>query len=334
MKIIIPMAGRGTRLRPHTLSVPKPLVKIAGISIVHRLVEDLVNAIDEKIEEIAFIIGDFGEAVEKDLLKLAEQFGAKGSIYFQQEKLGTAHAILCARESISGKTIIAFADTLFHSEIKINTQQDGLIWVQKVDDPSAYGVVKLNKEGSITEFVEKPDEFVSDLAIIGIYYFRDGDQLKEELQYLLDNDIMKKGEFQLTDALENMKQKGADFRTHTINEWLDCGNKDALIYANQRVLINNQKNAFISEDLELENAVLIPPCYIEEGVKISHSVIGPYVSIQKGTMISNAQIKKSMIGSECRIDTVLLDNAMIGDHVSLEDVSRDLSLGDYSVIKV
>jgi len=204
MKIIIPMAGRGTRLRPHTLTVPKPLVEIAGKSIVQRLVEDLASAYDGTIEEIAFIIGDFGEQVEEELIALAESLGAKGSIYHQTEKLGTAHAILCAKDSLDGNVIVAFADTLFKSDFVLDTEQDGVLWVQKIDDPSAYGVVNLDEDGVITEFVEKPKTFVSDLAIIGIYYFKDANFLKNELQYLIDNDIKEKGEYQITNALENM----------------------------------------------------------------------------------------------------------------------------------
>ena len=189
MKIIVPMAGRGTRLRPHTLTIPKPLIPIAGKAIVQRLVEDIVKVCGKKVEEIAFIIGDFGTEVEKRLVKIAEGLGAKGSIYYQDETLGTAHAILCAKESLIGNCVVAFADTLFHADFILDNTKDGIIWVSQIDDPSGFGVVKLNEENVITDFVEKPETFVSDLAIIGIYYFNDGDYLKNELQYLLDNNI-------------------------------------------------------------------------------------------------------------------------------------------------
>ena len=183
MKIIVPMAGRGSRLRPHTLTVPKPLVHVAGKPIVHRLVEDIADMCEEKIEEISFIIGDFGQEAEEELLQVANMLGAKGSIYYQEEPLGTAHAVLCAGEKLSGPVIVAFADTLFKAEFKISESQEGIIWVKQIDDPSAFGVVKLNESGSITDFIEKPKEFVSDLAMIGIYYFKSGEDLKEELNY-------------------------------------------------------------------------------------------------------------------------------------------------------
>src|SRR6201993_239192 len=204
MNIIIPMAGMGKRMRPHTLTVPKPLIPVGGKPIVQRLVEDITKVCGEKVNEIAFVIGpNFGKEVEKNLLQIAKDQGAKGSIYYQEEALGTAHAIFCAEPVMTGKTVVAFADTLFKADFVMDTKNDGVIWVQRIDDPKQFGVVKLNKEGFITDFVEKPQEFVSDLAIIGIYYFKDGDYLKKEIQYLIDNNIKDKGEFQLTNALEN-----------------------------------------------------------------------------------------------------------------------------------
>jgi glucose-1-phosphate thymidylyltransferase len=171
MKIIIPMAGAGKRLRPHTITTPKPLIPIAGKPIVQRIVEDIAKVCTEKITEIAFVAGDFGRETESQLMDIAEKVGAKGKLYFQKSPLGTAHAILCAEKSLTGKTIVAFADTLFTADFRLDTRHDGIIWVQKVKDPSSFGVVKVNTRKIITEFVEKPKKFVSDLAIIGIYYF-------------------------------------------------------------------------------------------------------------------------------------------------------------------
>ena len=175
MKIIIPMAGRGSRLRPHTLTVPKPLVPIAGKPMVQVLVEDLTKSLEEKVDEIAFITGDFGDDVDKQLKGIAESLGAKGSVYKQDLPLGTAHAILCAEESMKGKCMIAFSDTLFKANFAFNTEEDGIIWAKRVEDPSAFGVLKTDENNVITDFVEKPKEFVSDLAIVGIYYVKDGD---------------------------------------------------------------------------------------------------------------------------------------------------------------
>lgn len=324
------MAGRGTRLRPHSLTVPKPLVPVAGKPIVQRLVEDLAKACGETISEIAFIIGDFGQKVEDDLMQLAEAIGTKGSIYHQVEKLGTAHAIMCAKDSIDGPVIVAFADTLFQADFSLDTDADGAIWVQRVPDPSAYGVIKLDDNGVVKEFIEKPQVFVSDLAIVGIYYFKDGDFLKQELQYLLDNDIRERGEYQLTNALENMKQKGLKFKTHPIQEWLDCGNKNAVVHANQRVLEIKPDAAKIADDVVLENATIIPPCYIGAGSIIKNSVIGPHVSVGHNSSIEHAVIVNSVIQNHSHVKNVVLENSMIGNHVEYAAQSTQLSLGDFS----
>jgi len=330
MKIIIPMAGRGSRLRPHTLTVPKPLIPVAGKPIVQWLVEDIVSVTNQKVDEIAFIIGDFGENVEKQLVLIAESLGAKGSIYYQDEPLGTAHAILCAQKSLAGNCVIAFADTLFRADFSLDTNQDGIIWVHKIEDPSAFGVVKLDEENVITEFVEKPTSFVSDLAIIGIYYFKDGQYLKNELQYLLDNDIKDKGEYQLTNALENMKRKGTRFVTGNVTEWLDCGNKQATVNTNQRVLTN--KGSSISKNAKINNSEINEPCFIGDNVIINNSKIGPHVSIGSETLIEQSEIKNTIIQENTTIKDARLVNSMIGNHVLYvgQNQTKQVSLGDFS----
>ncbi len=331
MNIIVPMAGMGKRMRPHTLTVPKPLIPIAGKPIVQRLIEDIARVCNEKIEAVNFIIGNFGEEIENELLKIAESVGAKGVISYQHEPLGTAHAILCAQESLKGNVIIAFADTLFKADFAMDKSKDGIIWVHRIDDPSAFGVVKLDAYGTILDFVEKPKTFVSDLAIIGIYYFKSGENLHEELQYLLDNDIKHGGEFQLTDALINMKNKGKQLTIGKVEEWLDCGNKSATVYTNQRVL-NNTSDKLISDSYINENSVIVPPCYIGENVKISNSVIGPYTSIGANTIIDHAIISNSIIQNNTKITHANLRNTMIGNFVDYEGLVRELNIGDYSVV--
>lgn len=332
MKIIVPMAGIGSRLRPHTLTVPKPLVPVGGKPIVQRLVEDIAEMSNEPIEEIAFIIGDFGEQVKKDLKEVAAGLGAVGKVYFQEEALGTAHAILCAEESLEGNVIVAFADTLFRADFTLDKEKDGVIFVNQIDDPSAFGVVKLNDQNHITDFVEKPETFVSDLAIIGIYYFKDGAWLKEELKYLIDNNIKEKGEFQLTNALENMKQKGAIFTPGQVNEWLDCGNKNATVHTNQRILELDKKE-LVSSSVKTENSVIIPPCFIGENVELKNAIIGPHVSIGANTVIKNSVIKNSIIQKDSKIEKKVLKDSMIGNKAILTGSFEDLSLGDFSQSK-
>lgn len=334
MKIIIPMAGMGKRMRPHTLTVPKPLIPIAGKPIVQRLVEDIAKVCPEKIEEIGFIIGDFGSEVEEKLLKTAEKVGSKGRIFYQREALGTAHAIQCAAELLDGPVIIAFADTLFSANFKMDTGPDGMIWVQKVEDPSAYGVVLVDENNVITDLVEKPDTFVSDLAIIGIYYVKDGARLRGEIEYIIQNDLKEKGEYQLTNALENLKEKGAKFITAAVEEWLDCGNKDACVYSNQRVLeLAKGRENLISQKAVIENSVVIEPCFIGPDVILRNSVVGPHVSIGSGTIIENCVISNSILQDNSRISKVVVSNSMVGNHVSFEGKAQDLSLGDYVTVR-
>lgn len=331
MKIIVPMAGRGSRLRPHTLTVPKPLIPIAGKPIVQRLVEDITRVCGQKVEEIAFVIGDFGAEVEKDLVAIAEGLGAKGSIYHQDEALGTAHAILCAKDSLEGPVVVAFADTLFRAEFTLDANKDGIIWVQKVEDPRAYGVIKMDSNSVITDFVEKPEEFVSDLAIIGIYFFKDGLNLRSELQYLIDNDIKDKGEYQLTNALENMKVKGANFYPGKVEEWLDCGNPSAAIHANKRVL-EYTENSEKRNGLTLENANIIEPCFIGSNVSLKNCTVGPNVSIGNDTKVTNSTLKNTIIQNNTSIEKADLEYSMIGNNVDYTGGTKRVSIGDYSKI--
>jgi glucose-1-phosphate thymidylyltransferase len=328
MNIIVPMAGAGKRMRPHTLTTAKPLIPVAGKPIVERLVEDLAAMCTEKLETIAFIVGDFGEAVEKQLLEVAARLGAQGKICYQEEPLGTAHAILCAKEDLKGNVIVAFADTLFYADFKINPADEGMIYVQQVADPSAFGVVKLDSDGVITDFIEKPKEFVSDLAIIGIYYFKDGLRLRKELEYLIDNDIKEKGEYQLTNALENMKQQGLKFRAGQVIEWLDCGNKDATVHTNQRVLARIGHS--VSSAAIIKNSTIVEPCFIGEGVHIENSVVGPYAAVGANAHISNAVVSNSIVQTHARIENAVLSNSMIGNYASYKSHAADLSLSDYT----
>ncbi|MEX1190867.1 MAG: sugar phosphate nucleotidyltransferase [Brumimicrobium sp.] len=335
MNIIVPMAGRGSRLRPHTLTVPKPLVPVGGKPIVHRLVEDIAKVCSEPIDEIAFVIGDFGDDVEKELILLAEKLGAKGSIYHQTEPLGTAHAVLCAEEKLDGPVVVAFADTLFKADFKIDPNDDGILWVKQIEDPSAFGVIKMNDQEEIIDFVEKPQTFVSDLAMIGIYYFKEGSDLRKELKYLVDNDVIKGGEYQLPDALRRLTEKGKKFKPGKVIEWLDCGNKKVTVHANQRILeFDREKQVqLVSKSAELNNSVIIPPCFIGENVTINNSVVGPHVSIGENSFVENCVISNTIIQTEVQLSNSNIKDSMIGNKVTYKQTPEDISLGDYSTFE-
>ncbi len=324
------MAGMGKRMRPHTLTTAKPLIPVGGKAIVQHLMEDITRICDQKVDEIAYIIGNFGKEVEQNLIGIAESLGAKGTIYYQHEPLGTAHAILCAADSLKGHCVVAFADTLFSADFKMEKDCDGIIWVKQIDDPKQFGVVKVDKNGVITDFVEKPQEFISDLAIIGIYYVSDGENLKKELQFLIDNDIKDKGEYQLTNALENMKNKGMKLKAGQVDEWLDCGNKDATVYTNQRVLEIKNPTSHIAKTAKVNNSVINHPCYIDENAVIENTVVGPFVTVGAGTTIINSVVRNSIIQKNTLIETALIDNALVGNFAKYKGRMIDLSMGDYS----
>ncbi|MFN5889513.1 MAG: sugar phosphate nucleotidyltransferase [Bacteroidota bacterium] len=332
MKLIIPMAGMGKRMRPHTLTTPKPLIKVAGKSIVNWLIEDIAAVCGDTITDIGFVVGRFGDAVEKELIQIAESVGATGKIFYQDTAEGTGHAILCAKECLQGEVIVAFADTLFRTNFNLDKSKDGVIWVHKVANPSSFGVIKFNQDNIITDFVEKPTEFVSDLAIIGIYYFQSGETLHQELQYLIDNDIREKGEYQLTNAMENMKNKGMQFVPGAVDEWLDCGNYSATVYTNQRVL-ENKSHLFNPKAASFgENVTIHPPCFIGENVSLNNCTIGPHTSIGNGTKVNNATIKNSIVQENCSIQNFNCQNSMIGNAVSIDGNSMEYSLSDFSTI--
>lgn len=330
MNLIIPMAGKGKRLRPHTLTTPKPLIPIAGKPIVQRLVEDIAKVTPEKIEKIGFVIGDFDDEIKEQLTQIANEIGAEAKFYVQEVAEGTAHAIACANEILEGKVTVAFSDTLFQADFKLNSENDGIIWTSQIDDPSAFGVVKTNSDGIITDFIEKPKEFVSDQAIIGIYYFKKGEDLRNEINHLIDNNIRGGGEFQLTMALESLKVKGTNFTIGTVDEWLDCGNKAITVESNSKYLSFLKGQNLISSSAKIENCEIIEPVYIGSGSVIKNSKIGPNVSIGNECQILNSFISESLIQNKTNLEDVNFVNSMIGNFVNVKGNPNSVSLGDFS----
>ena len=333
------MAGRGSRLRPHSLTVPKPLIPVAGQPIVHRLVKDIAKVLKQPIDEIAFVLGDpawFGDDVVSSLEKLATDLGAKASIYRQDKPLGTGHAIMCAEPSLSGPAVIAYADTLIRAEFDLDPTADSVIWTKQVDNPEAYGVVKLNDNDEIVELVEKPESFVSDQAVIGIYYFKDVAVLKEKLQEILDENVMNGGEYQINDGIKRMMAEGKIFKTGTVDEWMDCGNKAITIETNRRMLgflKADGEEQLVASSATLENANIIEPCFVGDNVVLKNTTIGPFVSVGNGTVIENSTIENSLIQTYTEIKNAKLNNAMIGNHVKYNGEFTSISIGDYSILE-
>jgi len=333
MNLIIPMAGKGKRMRPHTLTTPKPLMPIVGKPIVVRLVEEVCAACALPIHTIGFVVNDLNTSVQTQLTQLAKSIGAQARFYEQHEAQGTAHAVLCAAALLQGPVIIAFADTLFKGNFTLDVTQESVVWVKKIQDPSAFGVVKLDAQSVVTNFIEKPTTWVSDLAIIGIYYFREGAQLGQALQMLINQGIRKDGEYQLTTALEAMAKTGVRFTTQAVEEWLDCGDKTATLHTNERFLTFLQGSKdLVDATAKLYNSVLIPPVYLGPQVVIKNTVLGPYVSVGSHSYIKDARIKNSIIQTHSTVENTTLKNSMLGNYVHLTSKSTEVSIGDYTTI--
>lgn len=339
MKIIVPMAGRGSRLRPHSITVPKPLIPVAGQPIVHRLVKDIAKVLKQPITEVAFVLGDpafFGDEVVTSLTKLAQELGAKASIYRQDQPLGTGHAIMSAKPSLDGPAVIAYADTLIRAEFDLDPEADSVIWTKEVPNPEAYGVVNLNAKQEITELVEKPTTYVSNQAVIGIYYFKEVGALKMKLQEILDENIMNGGEYQINDGIKRMMQDGKVFKTGTVDEWMDCGNKEITLETNSKMLgflKSDGLEQLVDDSVILENARIIEPCYIGENTILKNTTIGPNVSVGNNCVIENSIISESLIQNHTVITNAKLDNAMIGNHVNYDGNFSKVSIGDYSKLE-
>jgi len=330
MKLIIPMAGRGTRVRPHSHTTPKPLLPVVGTMIVERIVETFARTLDKSIDEIVYILGpDFGKEIKERLTEMSERHDAKASFGVQDEALGTAHAVACAGDHLNGEVIIVFADTIFDTNETVSVEgADSVIWLKEVDDPSRFGVA-VHEGGKITDFVEKPSEFISNLAIIGVYYFKEGHKLMKEIQYLIDNDVRGHGEeFQLTDALDRLLKDGNVFKKATVDEWLDCGTLPAWLDTTGEIL-KKENHSYDS----YEDTTIHPPVFFGKGVTISGSEIGPNVSVEAGTTIKNSTLKNSIVQGDALLEGCELEGSTIGNHTEVHGAKGEIHIGDHSILK-
>ncbi len=335
MNVIIPMAGLGSRLRPITPITPKPLIKLAGKTIIHRIIEELYQY--TQVKKIGFILQQKNTLVENDLSEIVNrEFDKNIKVYFfyQKKAEGTAHAIYCAKKLLKGRLLIIFSDTLFFLKNAINfielDKYDGAVFVKQVVDPSSYGVVKKNTKGIITDFIEKPSNPISKLAIIGVYYFKAAEKLEKEIKKIISSKLLEKNEYQLTTALKNLSTIGESFTTVEVEDWLDCGTPKKLIETNT-YLLKNQKYKEVKSNLQkTTRSQIVPPIYIGENVVIKNSKIGPNVSIEDNCIIEDGVVKDTLIQENVVIKNGNIKNSILGKFSQYNSKSNSLIIGPYS----
>ena len=333
MKLIVPMAGRGTRLRPHTHVTPKPLLPVAVRTMVERIVETFAGALPRGFEEAVFVLGpDFGDGVRAQLTEIAGRFGIRASFAVQETARGTAHAVAMAADALHGEIVIVFADTLFEMGTP-DLDADAVVWTMTVEDPSRFGVAVHDAAGRITEFVEKPATPISREAIVGIYYVRDGASLRREIDYLLDNDVTGiGGEYQLTDALDRMLKAGLTFKTASVDAWLDCGTIPALMETSALVLAADGQNAKLGT--VADDAVIIEPVFIGEGATVAGSVVGPNVSVEAGATVTGSVVRDSIVFGHATVEGSTLRDSLVGHHATVRGACGTLNIGDHATAGV
>jgi glucose-1-phosphate thymidylyltransferase len=323
MKAVILLAGLGTRLRPHTYSKPKPLVQVAGKPVLGHILDSLDSL---SISETIFVVGYLGEQIQE----YVNTHYTKMRAHFveQSEMKGQADAIRLAKEFIDEDVLIIFGDTIWETDFArlARVRGDGLIYTKEVPDPRRFGVALL-KDGYVTKFVEKPETLVSNLAVVGVYYFRNWRARLEAVDAVIDRNILTKGEYFLADAMQLMIDGGARLEAETIPVWEDCGTIAAILKTN-RYLLSKQGN----HSPKIEGSVILPPVYISESAHIINSIIGPYVSISEDAVVENSIVRDSIISEEAHIENRVLEESLIGNGALVRGTFQRMNVGDSSEI--
>jgi glucose-1-phosphate thymidylyltransferase len=327
MKAVIPVAGAGTKLRPLTYTQPKALIPIAGKTILSHIVDQLSEA---GITEFIFIVGYLGEKIQ-DYVKQTYPSLTTHFVY-QNERQGTGHAVELTKKLIGDEPIfVALGDTICEFDVKeIIDSPDSMIGIRKVDDPRDFGVATIDENGFIEHLVEKPAIPKSNMALVGLYKINETAVLFECLQQLFVENITTRGEYNLTDALACMIQKGTRFRSFKVANWFDCGKKESILETNA-TLLKKMGGHVPAADI-YKDTIIIHPVSIAEGCTISNAIIGPHVAIGPNTTITQSIIRDSIIGGYTNLHEVVLDNSLIGSDASVKGLSRSLNIGDNTEI--
>ncbi len=326
MKVIIPLAGKGTRLRPHTHVTPKPMLKVAGKPVMAYILEDLQKL--GNVEQIIYITGHLKEKVEE----YARTTFRIPSVFIEQHvQDGTAGAVALARDHVDQPVLIIFVDTIFETDLSVirETDADGIIWVKEVEDYQRFGVVVTDGHGNMTKIIEKPSTPVSKRANIGLYYVKNWELLYEGIDHVLAQP-KNKGEYYLTDAFQYMIDKGARIRVIDVEGWYDAGKLDTLLDTNRIMLGKGHGRAPASVP---PGTKILPPVYIEENVTLRDSVIGPNVSLGAGSVVEGSRLEHTIAGAKARITNSTLRNSLLGDEVLIEGVRGELTVADHSEVR-
>jgi len=331
--IAIPMAGLGTRMRPQTWSKPKPLIHLAGKTVLDYVLDQFQSIPRFKDAQFVLILSPNQE--DQITPYMQENHSGKKVRYVIQEVMrGQSDALYQAKEYLKGPMLMAFSDTLIESDLAFLDEEnlDGVAWVKKVPDPRRFGVAELNKNGHISRLIEKPKETKNNLAVVGFYYFKDGGDLVNAIQQQLDEDISLNGEFFLVDAINLMIKAGATMRAQSVDVWLDAGKPEALLETNRYLLENGYDNS--SAAGKRKKVTIIPPVYIHSEAEIKTSVIGPYVSISQGAIIENSVLKNSIVEQGAIINNMVLENSLIGRSAAVRGRAEIMNIGDNSWIEI
>lgn len=325
MKVIIPMAGYGTRLRPHTYSRPKPLINIAGQPMLKHLLDSLQKV---NIDEYIFIVGYLGDQLEE---YIRETYDFQAVFLRQDDLTGQSPAIYLARDHLQGPTIVLFADTLFEADLDVinHTEADAVTFVKTVDDPRRFGVVEVSSQGRVTRFIEKPDSMENKNALIGLHYIKDAELMLRAIEQQVGEMRMTKGEFYIADAFQIMIDSGADFRIQNVSIWLDTGKPETVLETNRYLLEHGSDN---SGDIQLDGVMIIPPVNIHRDAHLKHCIIGPYTTIAADCDISYSIIRDSIVDSGAEVSKSMLDQSLIGRYARVIGRYRTLNVGDESSI--
>jgi glucose-1-phosphate thymidylyltransferase len=332
LKVVIPMAGLGTRLRPHTWSKPKQLVSVAGKNVLDHVLDSLRTIPDGYNIELVNIVGYLGDQIEEHIRSHHPDLEVHYVV--QEDPCGQSHALKLAGEYLTGPMLVVFADTLIKTDLSFlsNESSGGVAWVKPVPDPRRFGVAVTDEDGNVTRLIEKPNEMKNNLAVVGFYYFQEAADLLSAIDEQMERDIQLKGEYYLADAINIMLERGLKMRTEKVDIWLDAGTPEALIETNRYLLENGHDNA--SQLEQKSNVVIIPPVYIHPTAQVRRSIIGPYVSIGAGCRVEQSIIKDSILEDDAQATGVILEDSLVGRRAQLNRRAGHINAGDNTVVTI